>query len=93
MYLVGGTVRDLLVGRGNVDDVEASLDELSQLVDTAGAEVGGRISQQITSPSPATPRSEGVLKEAQSSWLLLIFWRPTSMSAAALPCRICQRSR
>lgn len=39
------------------------LEELTQLVDTAGAEVVGRMSQQISSPSPATLIGEGKVEE------------------------------
>ena len=54
------------------------LEELTRLVDTAGAEVVGRISQQITSPSPATLIGEGKVEEvaaavAESGATLVIF--------------------
>jgi GTP-binding protein HflX len=39
------------------------LEELTRLVDTAGAEVVGRISQQITAPNPATLIGEGKVEE------------------------------
>jgi GTP-binding protein HflX len=39
------------------------LEELTSLVDTAGAEVVGRISQQITAPNPATLIGEGKVEE------------------------------
>ncbi|HEU5170125.1 MAG TPA: GTPase HflX, partial [Gemmatimonadales bacterium] len=39
------------------------LDELAQLVDTAGAEVLGRLTQQVVAPSPATLIGEGKVEE------------------------------
>lgn len=39
------------------------LEELTRLVDTAGAEVVGRLSQQIAAPSPATLIGEGKVEE------------------------------
>ena len=39
------------------------LEELTRLVDTAGAEVVGRVSQQITAPNPATLIGEGKVDE------------------------------
>ncbi len=41
------------------------LDELAQLVDTAGADVVGRISQQIVSPNPGTLIGEGKVEEVR----------------------------
>ena len=54
------------------------LEELTRLVDTAGAEVVGRISQQITAPNPATLIGEGKVEEvaravAESGASLVIF--------------------
>jgi GTPase len=54
------------------------LEELTRLVDTAGAEVVGRISQQITAPNPATLIGEGKVEEvacavAESGATLVIF--------------------
>ena len=46
-------------GSGDARHVTDHLEELTRLVDTAGAEVVGRISQQITSPNPATLIGEG----------------------------------
>jgi len=43
--------------------VEEHLEELTRLVDTAGAEVVGRISQHIVSPNPATLIGEGKVEE------------------------------
>jgi GTPase len=42
------------------------LEELTRLVDTAGAEVVGRISQHIASPNPATLIGEGKVEEVAS---------------------------
>jgi GTP-binding protein HflX len=39
------------------------LDELAQLVDTAGADVVGRMSQQVVAPNPATLIGEGKVEE------------------------------
>ena len=41
------------------DDVEANLDELAQLVDTAGADAVGRVVQRRTTPDPATYVGKG----------------------------------
>jgi GTP-binding protein HflX len=54
------------------------LEELTRLVDTAGADVVGRISQQITAPNPATLIGEGKVEEvaravAESGASLVIF--------------------
>jgi len=58
--------------------VEEHLEELTRLVDTAGAEVVGRISQHIASPNPATLIGEGKVEEvaervASSDASLVIF--------------------
>ncbi len=45
--------------------LEEHLEELGRLVDTAGAEVVGRLSQQVASPSPATLIGEGKVAELQ----------------------------
>ena len=39
------------------------LEELTRLVDTAGAEVVARVSQQITAPNSATLIGEGKVEE------------------------------
>jgi GTP-binding protein HflX len=54
------------------------LDELAQLVDTAGADVVGRMSQQVVAPNPATLIGEGKVEElaaevANSGATLVIF--------------------
>ena len=43
------------------------LDELAQLVDTAGADVVARVSQQVVSPSPATLIGEGKVEELKET--------------------------
>lgn len=54
--------------KGTVDaaHLREHLDELAQLVDTAGAVVVDRISQQVASPSPATLIGEGKVEELRS---------------------------
>ena len=41
-------------GTAEAREVEEHLDELARLLDTAGAEVAGRIVQHIASPTPET---------------------------------------
>ena len=65
-------------GSGDARHVSDHLEELTRLVDTAGAEVVGRISQQITSPNPATLIGEGKVEEvgravAESGATIVIF--------------------
>ncbi|HEX6645196.1 MAG TPA: GTPase HflX [Gemmatimonadales bacterium] len=43
------------------------LDELTRLVDTAGAEVVGKIFQQVVSPNPATLIGEGKVEEVREA--------------------------
>jgi GTP-binding protein HflX len=43
------------------------LDELAQLVDTAGADVVARVSQQVVSPNPATLIGEGKVEELKAT--------------------------
>src|SRR3954471_23556729 len=45
------------------DDTDASLDELEQLVDTAGADVLGRVVQRRQSPDPGTYIGKGKADE------------------------------
>ena len=66
--------------KGSTDSrhVTEHLEELTRLVDTAGAEVVGRISQQITSPNPGTLIGEGKVGEvaaavAEAGATLVIF--------------------
>ena len=46
-----------------VDDIESSLDELSQLVDTAGADEVARVVQRRDRPDPATYVGKGKVDE------------------------------
>jgi GTP-binding protein HflX len=65
-------------GSKDARHVTEHLEELTRLVDTAGAEVVGRISQQIASPNPATLIGEGKVEEvaaavAEAGATLVIF--------------------
>ncbi len=53
-------------GSPDARHVAEHLEELTRLVDTAGAEVVGRISQHIVSPNPATLIGEGKVEEVAS---------------------------
>jgi GTP-binding protein HflX len=50
-------------GSPEVDQLTEHLDELARLVDTAGAQVAGRLTQQVASPNPATLLGEGKVEE------------------------------
>jgi GTP-binding protein HflX len=50
-------------GSRGVNQVQEHLDELGRLVDTAGAQVVGRLTQQVASPNPATLLGEGKVEE------------------------------
>lgn len=50
-------------GSADARNLDEHLDELARLVDTAGATVIGRASQQIAAPSPATMIGEGKVEE------------------------------
>ena len=50
-------------GSSDARHITEHLDELAQLVDTAGAEVVARTSQQIASPNPSTLIGEGKVEE------------------------------
>ena len=65
-------------GSPDARHVSEHLEELTRLVDTAGAEVVGRISQHIAAPNPATLIGEGKVEEvagevAASDASLVIF--------------------
>jgi GTPase len=65
-------------GSPDARHLEEHLEELTRLVDTAGAEVVGRVSQHIASPNPATLIGEGKVEEvaervAASDASLVIF--------------------
>ncbi len=53
-------------GSRAVTQVQEHLDELGRLVDTAGATVVGRLTQQVASPSPATLLGEGKVEELKT---------------------------
>src|SRR5215467_12083902 len=62
------TDRAVLVGaprKGSRDagQLDEHLAELARLVDTAGADVVGRMSQQVATPNPATLIGEGKVEE------------------------------
>ena len=69
MTMIERSIRERIVLVGVVmppnspDDVEASLDELALLVDTAGADVVGRVLQRRDSPDPATFVGKGKAQE------------------------------
>ena len=48
------------------DEVQEHLDELAQLVDTAGAQVVGRLTQQVAAPNPTTLLGEGKVEELKA---------------------------
>jgi GTP-binding protein HflX len=50
-------------GSPDAEAVTEHLDELARLTDTAGADVVGRVSQQVVSPNPATLIGEGKVEE------------------------------
>lgn len=52
-------------GSRDVADMREHLDELTRLVDTAGAEVVGEVTQQVVSPNPATLIGEGKVAEVR----------------------------
>jgi len=50
-------------GSADAQQLQEHLDELAELVDTAGAAVAGRLSQNVASPNPATLIGEGKVEE------------------------------
>jgi GTPase len=50
-------------GSSDARSLTEHLDELARLVDTAGADVVGRLSQQVASPNPGTLIGEGKVEE------------------------------
>jgi GTP-binding protein HflX len=46
--------------------VQEHLDELARLVDTAGAQVAGRLTQQVAAPNPTTLLGEGKVEELKA---------------------------
>ena len=69
MSLIERTFREKIVEVGvvippaTVEEVESHLDELTQLIDTAGADVAARIVQQRKAPDPATYVGKGKAAE------------------------------
>ncbi|HET7602166.1 MAG TPA: GTPase HflX [Gemmatimonadales bacterium] len=53
-------------GSNDARHLTEHLEELTRLVDTAGAEVVGRLSQQVASPNPATLLGEGKVDELRA---------------------------
>lgn len=53
-------------GSNDARHLEEHLEELTRLVDTAGADVVGRLSQQVASPNPATLLGEGKVDELRA---------------------------
>jgi GTP-binding protein HflX len=53
-------------GSDDVQHLTEHLDELARLADTAGAQVIGRLSQQVASPHPATLIGEGKVEELRA---------------------------
>jgi GTP-binding protein HflX len=53
-------------GSRAVDQMEEHLSELGELVDTAGAQVVGRLTQQVVSPNSATLLGEGKVEELKA---------------------------
>jgi len=54
-------------GSKEASHIKEHLEELTRLVDTAGADVVGRISQQVVAPSPATLIGEGKVEEVRAA--------------------------
>lgn len=54
-------------GSADAEHLVEHLDELSQLVDTAGAQVVGRLSQQVAAPNPSTLIGEGKVEELRAA--------------------------
>src|SRR5678810_1208192 len=53
-------------GSADAQQLQEHLDELAELVDTAGAAVAGRLSQHVASPNPATLMGEGKVEELRA---------------------------
>ena len=54
-------------GSADAQQLQEHLDELAELVDTAGAKVVGRLSQHVASPNPATLIGEGKVDELRAA--------------------------
>ncbi len=53
-------------GSKDAEHLDEHLEELTRLVDTAGADVVGRLSQYVASPNPATHIGEGKVEELRA---------------------------
>jgi GTP-binding protein HflX len=53
-------------GSPEADQLQEHLDELARLVDTAGAQVAGRLTQQVAAPNPGTLIGEGKVAELKA---------------------------
>jgi GTPase len=53
-------------GSLEAEQMEEHLDELARLVDTAGAQIAGRLTQQVAAPNPSTLIGEGKVAELKS---------------------------
>jgi GTP-binding protein HflX len=53
-------------GSPEAEQLEEHLDELARLVDTAGAQIAGRLTQQVAAPNPGTLIGEGKVAELKS---------------------------
>ena len=56
------------------DQIDANLDELAQLVDTAGADPVDRVIQRRDAPDPATYVGKGKVTEIQAASYVLMEW-------------------
>src|SRR3954470_21345776 len=77
MALIERAVRERIILVGvtippeRTDETELHLDELAQLVDTAGADVVGRVLQRRDTPDPATYIGKGKVEELREESLAL----------------------
>ena len=77
MSLIEREVRERIILVGvtippeTTEETEAHLDELAQLVDTAGADVVGRVLQRRDAPDPATYLGKGKIEELREESLML----------------------
>jgi GTP-binding protein HflX len=53
-------------GSSEAEQLQEHLDELARLVDTAGAQVAGQLTQQVAAPNPATLLGEGKVVELKN---------------------------
>lgn len=77
MSLIEREIRERIILVGvtippeTTEATESHLDELTQLVDTAGADVVGRMLQRRESPDPATYLGKGKIEELREESLML----------------------